>query len=125
MPRSGRGGRRQGVEGKAYSNRTDLVEGPRIERAHVRESAQSAATEVPTEVSPAPTIAPAPSVGLDQGTWYPGRPITHGLATGPGAGPEVLPAQPVVTPLDRLKRMYRANPSPDLLDLILVAEETA
>lgn len=117
MPRNGRGGRRQGVEGKAYSNRTDLNQGPRVERRHVRTAAESA----PATVTQVPGTSPAPPMpNLLGPTRYPDRPVTHGLSSGPGGGPEAL-MTPTLTPLQKLLRMYRRDPNPDLLELILLA----
>lgn len=116
MPRrrSNRGGPRQGIEGRTYGNRTDLANSPRQQAPQVRAAAQQAAVEqAPPRPLPAVTPLTAPSERDFE-------PVTAGLPFGPGPGPEVL-RQPL-TPLDRLKRMYRANPNPDLLELIIAAE---
>ncbi len=77
----GWGGPRQGVQGKAYANRSDLNAKPRLP-----------ATGRPVS-SPAglPSGAPAPEpVPLGAPTARPGEPVTAGLPVGPGPGPEVL-----------------------------------
>lgn len=56
---------------------------------------------------------------LDDPTERPMEPVTAGLPIGPGAGPEALGT---LTPLDRLRRLYRQNPHPDLLEILLLAE---
>lgn len=111
-----RGGVRQGVQGTAYANRSDLNEGPRVQRPHV---AAAAAAPPPAVVAGAQAPAMPNLMGE---TWYPDRPVTHGMPTGPGAGPEVLGDPVVLTPIEKLRRMYRANPNPDLLELLVLAE---
>lgn len=87
MPRNGRGGARQGRDGVAYSNRSDLNEGPRLDRTDLRQAAE---TQQPTTGAPAPPLAaPGPPPNL-LGPTENNRPVTHGLPTGPGAGPEAL-----------------------------------
>ena len=117
MPR-GRGGKRDGVVGKNYANRTDLqgqnvvsaqpqnqpgaqlaaqaATGQPYGMATAQENAMKALpiqnTGVPTpETGGASTPAPQrePLTPLDAPTDH-GLPITHGLSIGPGAGPESL-----------------------------------
>lgn len=127
MPRTakggGRGGQRQGVQGKAYSNRTDLNDGPRVQRPHVAAAASEPMATV-TDLPGAGAPVPMPRVGPDVPSMYPDRPLTHGMPFGPGAGPEVSQFG-VLTPLQKLKRLYAANPNPDLLELIMLASPDA
>lgn len=113
--RDNRGGPRQGIVGREYGNRTDLANAPRQVAPQVRAAAQQGAAAATPSV-PMPQVTP-----LTAGTQRPDEPVTAGLPFGPGAGPEVL-AVPALTPLDRMKRMYRAHPNPDLLELIIIAE---
>jgi hypothetical protein len=91
-----RGGRRQGQPGKGYSNRTDLLTN-RAPTAPPNLAPPQAGT--PQSVAPTQTAAqPAvpPQLNTFAPTAYPHLPVTHGLPSGPGAGPEVLqrPFQP-------------------------------
>lgn len=124
MPRSGRGGQRQGVQGKAYSNRTDLNDGPRVQRTHVAAAAEQPMALVTDLPAAGAVPTPMPAVGPDVPSMYPDRPLTYGMPFGPGAGPEVSQFG-VLTPLQKLKRLYRSNPNPDLLELIMLAAPDA
>jgi hypothetical protein len=112
-----RGGSRNGTQGKAYSNRTDLggqnVVQPQTPtpnklavqaatgQAYGAASAQKASqSAVPMAGSPiqsqgamqpqsAPQ-APTPVTSMFAPTAYPNQPVTAGVANSPGAGPEVL-----------------------------------
>jgi hypothetical protein len=123
MPRTGKGGARQGAEGTAYSNRTDLnvpkmtVPGQEYGMAGQQMAAQSA---VPMGSAPMPQIAaPAPQAQAGpmpgslphlESTQRPNEPVTAGLPFGPGPGPEVLanqagPNSPVGATFDALSKM--------------------
>lgn len=117
MPRTGRGGPRQALEGTAISNRTDLLEQPRLTTPAVREAAAESMATV--TALPGGGLQPPNLTGE---TWYPDRPVTNGMPGGPGAGPEVLGDPVVLTPVEKLRRMYRVNPNPDLLELLMLAE---
>ena len=109
-----RGGRRAGTPGKAYSNRTDLngpqpvanFAGPKVPYgtgAELTRSQQQMPVSGPQ--APGPTQGPAPAGPSMQtpnpGQWgafnraseRPDEPLTHGMARGPGGGPEVLSTQ--------------------------------
>lgn len=110
MPRSGKGGKRQGAPGKKYPNRTDIANGPKkvplegaklpYGRAGALDSAQSATPSLSPQLPPAaptgaPTMAPPaapgpPPVGLFEPTQNPDEPITNGIDSGLGAGSEAL-----------------------------------
>lgn len=121
MPRTGRGGRRQGTPGETYEQRTDLNEN----RQPVRVASGGAygerkATEDAQRIASVPdaraATAPDPAAGggpaapwtppalvpLSAPTQYPDRPLTNGLSTGPGAGPEAL-GQPAGPDLERYR----------------------
>lgn len=114
-----RGGRRSGRDGKAYGNRTDLnvvrsqtVPGQQYGQAAAQMRSMSAVPMgTPTAPSPAggmgaaPAAPPPPSLAFDRPTEYPDRPITNGLSTGPGAGPEILGLQ-------------ENAPDPDLIEMV-------
>lgn len=105
------GGARQGTPGTAYGNRRDL-NGPKLP-TQVGPSAEYGQGErlrraqqaVPMAPSPAPAAAPPPGAGAGGGatriappgdftrpTERPGEPLTTGIPSGPGAGPEALAA---------------------------------
>lgn len=58
-----------------------------------------------------------PAGNLTAPTNAPGEPVTAGLASGPGAGPGVLPNGPDIVGA-QLRALYQLNPSPDILRLI-------
>lgn len=109
-----RGGRRQGTQGNAYSNRTDLMNnyGP---------NGNPASGNIP---APAEQRSLMSFIGADQvpnlsdPTERPNEPITAGLPFGPGPGPEVLPAMPPA-PTDPVRQILQAliliSPNPDLM----------
>lgn len=118
MPRTGRGGVRQGTPGTAYGNRTDLnaalpvqaATGQGYGEAGAQQAAQRAIPVAPQQVSVAAPQAPAqgqpapttitgqmptlPSypgeLKFDHPTDRPDEPITAGLNIGDGAGPEAM-----------------------------------
>ena len=128
MPRTGRGGSRQGTPGTAYSNRTDLqtrkvpvMTGPSPQYgANVAsEQAQQAMpiAAAPLPAAPmAPAPAPAPVVPLDAPSLRPDEHVMTGAPSGPGAGPEALGAlgpaapDPVVTGLALLSTLPHLPP---------------
>lgn len=90
-----RGGPRVGTPGRAYPNRSDLAattvppstqygQGVQLER--VRDAGRAAAAANPAPSMPLPE-APGP---FHRPTDRPDEPITAGLSSGPGAGPDVL-----------------------------------
>lgn len=119
MPRSGRGGARTGNPGTPYPNRSDLggrqpiatVPGQAYGVAAEQQAAQKV---IPTSGSPviapppggAGPVPPAPQGGggapatfvhppdpsqtFTRPSERPNEPVTHGLPSGPGAGPEAL-----------------------------------
>lgn len=80
-----RGGKRQGTPGKGYSNRTDM--GMSYDMAN----SQTAATGGMTAPQP-PMLDkyPEDTPGLLDPTARPGEPVTSGLPSGAGPGPEVM-----------------------------------
>ena len=90
-----RGGRRSGTPGQSYSNRTDLNQvrapagppqvAPPPQPGAVSQPAQPTALGAPATAPPEPG-----TLGSLLPTQRPGEPLTHGLPSGPGGGPEVL-----------------------------------
>lgn len=117
MPRNGRGGARTGRPGVSYPNRSDLhtplpAQAPAGQEYGARLAQLQAQQAVPIAPAPpggtaapggggappaagAPPPGPAPGEVMPLGapSQRPDEPVTHGLPTGPGAGPEALGAQ--------------------------------
>lgn len=64
----------------------------------------------------APPPAPVP---LDAPTMFPDQPVTHGLPSGPGAGPEVLDLDET----DELRALYLETGNEAIRELIEAMEE--
>lgn len=131
-----RGGRRSGRAGKPYANRSDLRGplpvtaapsagyGQRVAQERAQQAVPLAPQPSPTVPSPpapgppAPT-GPAPGELGDflRATERPSEPITAGLASGPGPGPEAL-GQANDGSVDELRALYAAFPNEDLRQLI-------
>lgn len=92
-----RGGKRQGTPGKAYANRTDM--GMNYDNAA---SAAAGGMTAPAEQRPAMQMYPEDTPMLLDPTQRPAEPITAGLSSGGGPGPEVL--DPRVNETRALKR---------------------
>lgn len=97
-----RGGKRQGQPGVAYGNRTDLLTN--------RDNSGSAAAGgfVPPAQPQAPAAQPPmaypeDSPNLLDPTHRPQEPVTTGLPSGAGAGPEALAADPRLQETQALK----------------------
>ena len=92
-----RGGKRQGTPGKAYANRTDM--GMNYDNAT---SAAAGGVTAPREQQPAMRMYPEDTPMLLDPTQRPAEPLTAGLSSGPGPGPEVL--DPRINETRALKR---------------------
>jgi len=107
-----RGGARTGQPGKAYSNRTDLL----VARAGQTGTDTAAAGGVqappqqPQPMMKTPDMVPR----LDDPTARPSEPVTHGMALGPGGGPEALGYVPINPTIASIQAAYQANPTPEL-----------
>lgn len=126
-----RGGRRAGKPGTAYPNRSDLngpvpVQAAPSQRYGERAASERAQRQMPVAPPPAPTSAPMPAappaprratVPLTAPTQRPDEPLTAGIASGPGPGPEALgfPADPIES---ELRALYLRFPSEELRELI-------
>lgn len=123
-----RGGRRRGVVGKTYGNRSDL-NGPKppgtplpVQAASgqpygmrkQQEDAQRALPMSSGQPLPAPTQVPS----LSDPTTRPTEPVTAGLPVGPGPGPEVLPDLGGDDLAMQLRAVYAAFPSEELREVL-------
>ena len=113
MPRTGKGGKREGASQTSYANRTDLnnrgpqpitiAPGQAYGEAKMQEDAQRAvpmsAIQIP-QASPTPnppTVQNLPKPGtipFDHPTERPDEPVTSGISAGAGPGPEALGTSP-------------------------------
>ncbi len=84
MPRAKQGGARQGTPGKGYSNRTDLMN----KYDNAGSSAAAGGMEAPPAAPMPQGPTPEDSPNLTAPTERPDEPITTGLNTGPGNGPQ-------------------------------------
>lgn len=139
-----RGGRRTGTPGKSYQNRSDLRAAPSIHQQNVatnqpygvatQQQNQLKAVPLPS-TPPVPSPAPTPSTAtgplpgtlgnLHDPSTRPQEPITAGLPTGAGPGPEALaPAMSTQDAqlLNTLRGAYLAHPNEDLRQLIASME---
>ena len=123
----GRGGKRNGVQGRAYSNRTDLsgVKPPPVTAAPGQPygvaGAQIAAQQAVPVAPPPTTVTPQDLPPLSRPTDRPNEPVTAGMPIGPGPGPEVLP--PLGNDnLNFLRGIYTQFPDEQVRDLIEALE---
>ena len=111
-----RGGKRQGTQGKAYSNRTDLA-------VNYAPGGNPAAGGAP--IAPQRPAAPLVSVdsipNLGDPSANPSQPVTTGLSIGDGPGPEAMGPMPP-DPTDPVRMVVQAmmlqNANPDLLRVL-------
>ena len=112
-----RGGKRQGIPGKGYANRTDLQSN--------YEPGNAASGGIRPQSQDRPV--PGPLIGADQipnlsdPTMRPNEPVTAGIAAGPGPGPEALGPMPPM-PADPVRLAVQAmlmmSPNPDLVRVL-------
>lgn len=103
-----RGGRRSGRPGVGYSNRTDLL----TQRAP-QQGQQTAAAGAQAQPA-AQFITPDMVPKLNDPTARPSEPVTAGLMTGPGPGPEALGYVPPAQIVQKVQAAYLRNPTPEL-----------
>lgn len=127
-----RGGAREGKPGKAYGNRVDLNEpvpgGPYGARKAQTDAMNAVPIQPPKSASPGAAMAgqappPVPPLPFDRPSERPGEPVTAGLESGPGPGPEALGMGD--GPLDELRAIYHQFPSEDLRELLEYWEQGA
>lgn len=121
------GGARQPTPGTTYPNRTDLAAKAAPGQTYGQATQQVQAQRVvPMGAAPQSTgVEPGSLTALNAPSERPNEPVTHGVSSGPGAGPEVLggmavPGSDVVA---RLGAMYQIAPSPELFRLITQAKQ--
>lgn len=100
MPRTGRGGSRQGKPGKAYTNRTDLNQKLPVQSAPGQTygaQAQQQRAQQAVPMGPPPSAARPPAArppSLMEPSQRPDEPLTAGMPFGPGPGPQAVATQP-------------------------------
>lgn len=117
------GGVRQGTPGKAYTNRSDLNVSRQPAQAPTGQpyGANKAAMDAQRTI---PLPQQAHVIPLDAPTQRPDEPVTAGLPSGPGPGPEALmPTGALASAPDadmnaQIRALYRAFPNSDLLRLV-------
>lgn len=117
------GGVRQGTPGKAYTNRSDLnvsrqpAAAPTGQPYGARKASEDAQRTIPLPAQP--QVVP-----FDAPTQRPDEPVTAGLPTGAGPGPEALqPMGPPVNDPDadmaaQIRALYQRFPNNDLLRIV-------
>ena len=113
-----RGGKRQGTQGKAYSNRTDLAQNYGRQGSPAAGGMQAPAQQQPYM---GPLVGADEVPNLGDPTARPMEPVTAGLPMGMGPGPEALGPLPP-SPMDPVRQAVQAllliSPNPDLIRLI-------
>jgi hypothetical protein len=94
-----RGGKRQGTPGKGYSNRTDLAMDPDMSQG----TAAAGGMEPPPAMM---TRAPEDTPMLLDPTTRPQEPLTAGMASGPGVGPEALGLDPRMAEVAKMREKW-------------------
>lgn len=113
-----RGGKRQGTQGKGYSNRTDLA----VDYAPGGDPAAGGVT-APMEQRPVmgPAIGADEVPNLGDPTMRPDEPVTTGLSVGAGLGPAAMGPMPP-SPMDPMRQILQAmmlvSPNPDVQRLL-------
>lgn len=141
-----RGGRRTGVQGRNYANRTDLSMNARplpvmtaTNQPYGVAGAQADAQRaVPLAPPPGAAVAAGPDAGatarvepgslgsLDRPSTRPMEPITAGAPVGAGAGTEVLglgQSNPTASLVGSLETMARISGSKDIAELAMRAQQ--
>lgn len=128
MPRTGRGGKRQGTPGEAYANRSDLA----LDRAPAQPTQAPAGQvygergrqEAAMQALPLPDLSAQLQAlpGLTDPSTRPTEPLTAGLPFGPGPGPATPQQRPGASGL--IRRMLAANPDPELFQLLEIVDRT-
>lgn len=141
--RANAGGHRQGTPGKAYANRTDLMndyaptqglQTPAIGGLNPNPMPatgpppptgvpQAAVSQVGTAPGPpGPLVTPDQVTPMDAPTDRPYEPVTAGMAGGPGVGPEALAFPPVamqwMNTRDALTQMASAPTASPMLQVM-------
>lgn len=133
-----RGGKRKGTPGSPYPNRSDLrgpgtpdipktftgqPYGAATQQAQVQGAGPPASPQ-PQAPGATPEGGPpgVPAGGLgpfNRPTERPNEPITHGLSTGPGGGPEAVGLNPRNDAVSlQLRALYSQFPLPEIAELL-------
>lgn len=112
-----RGGRRQGTPGKGYSNRTDLLTN-RQPAGDSPFTAASGGVQAQAQLPRGPQVFPEDIPKLDDPTARPNEPVTAGLFSGPGPGPEAIGPTPPDPITQELEAAYLLSPTPELRRVI-------
>lgn len=111
-----RGGKRQGTQGHAYSNRTDLAQD------YSSQGNAAAGEMAPNPSKPMPPLVTADQVpNLFDPTARPEEPVTAGLPIGAGPGLEAVGPMPppVADPVRQaVQAMLMISPNPDLVRVL-------
>lgn len=99
-----RGGKRQGQAGVAYANRTDLLQNRNNGPSAAAGGVVAAPPQPSQQAAPAPSAYPEDSPNLLDPSSRPNEPVTHGLPSGAGAGPEALQTDPRLSETQALKK---------------------
>lgn len=119
-----RGGRRRGAPGTAYGNRTDMNKPVPVQAATGQPyGAAKAQLDAQRAVPVAPPPSPPGGMGdFLRATERPGEPLTAGIPSGPGPGPEAL--NMTGNPdRDELGAIYMQFPSEGLRQLLEAMDE--
>jgi len=86
-----------------------LAKTPGVKTMPAAQIAQASAQAQPQQAQQQPMPNPISAIPLGAPTQYPGQPVTHGAAAGPGAGPEalVLP-NPIQAQYENAYQMFNA-----------------
>lgn len=85
-----RGGKRKGTPGKGYTNRTDLGMQYQTQEQAGMATPAAGGVKAPPQAPPSMSVYPEDIPNLMDPTSRPQEPITDGLASGAGRGPEAL-----------------------------------
>jgi hypothetical protein len=88
------GGPRQGTPGKAYPNRTDMQMPKVVPGQQYGQAAMQAQAQQMMPMAAPAAVPPGSLPPLAGPTRRPNEPVTAGLPSGPGPGPEALGAVP-------------------------------
>ena len=116
MPRSGRGGKRQGQVGQSYAQRSDLRAAP-VTAAPGQGYGERKAQEDSQAAVPMAQTAPIPRLpAFDRPTERPQEPITAGVPIGPGPN---QPQMPMLDPVaETLRAAYAQMPTDEIARLL-------
>lgn len=113
-----RGGARKGTPGKGYSNRTDLLTNRQGASEAPFGAASGGVAPQQAQQPTGPQVFPEDIPKLNDPTARPAEPVTAGLWSGPGAGPEAIGYVPPDEVAMKLEAAYLLMPTPELRNVI-------